>query len=218
MKTELQNILLRRKYGTEKVFVVPYAETVAIKDKFSLHNDFTKYNNIIERGKFVDRADAEGEMSLQQIIPYGVFIFNDKCFVTQRIGGEERLLDKLSLGIGGHINPEDAHGKNGHINKGRNLLWCGLSREINEEVECAGEDKGISYKFEDYGTVRDLTSSTPDHTGFVFLIHVSEEQAKSLIVRETDTLKGMWMSKRELANNFNRFESWAQYIILSFLP
>src|SRR6266849_6628716 len=56
---------------------------------------------------FVDLATAEVSPRWRQIIPYVVVRYGDSFFLLRRTRkqNEVRLHDKLSLGIGGHINP-----------------------------------------------------------------------------------------------------------------
>src|SRR2546429_2582363 len=58
---------------------------------------------------FAPRARVEDDPGLKQIIPYVVLRHQDRIFLVRRTraGSEERLREKLSVGLGGHINPED---------------------------------------------------------------------------------------------------------------
>lgn len=78
--------------------------------------------------EFMPRPEAEQRPDYKQIIPYVILRRGDEVFVTRRLnkGGEARLHGKISIGIGGHINPVDEQG---------DLLMRGLWREIHEEVE-----------------------------------------------------------------------------------
>ena len=71
--------------------------------------------------EFMPRAEAEERPDYKQIIPYVILLQGDKVFVTRRLnkGGEARLHGRISIGIGGHINPVDEEG---------NLLMRGLWR------------------------------------------------------------------------------------------
>ncbi|MEG1686418.1 MAG: hypothetical protein RR276_00900, partial [Angelakisella sp.] len=58
--------------------------------------------------EFIPRPEAENDPTRKQIIPYVVLCRGSEVFATRRLnkGGEARLHGLLSLGIGGHINPE----------------------------------------------------------------------------------------------------------------
>src|SRR5256886_11288017 len=62
--------------------------------------------------RFRPRREVEDEPSEPQIIPYVVFRHDDRYFLTHRLrrSSERRLRHLYSLGVGGHINPEDVAG------------------------------------------------------------------------------------------------------------
>lgn len=193
---------LKEKYKDEKVFVVMSTDIENIDDKFSpvKHNIelWKKFDNL---GHFMYRYDVEGEASVQQIIPYIVIANHnhDKVFITKRIAGEPRLLGKLSIGCGGHINECDGT---------REVLFKAAVRELFEEV-----DIEITTPLQIIGYVRDKCSTTNDHTGVVILA----QSESDITVKEKDTLEGLWMDLDELVNNYELFEDWGKYIIDHFV-
>lgn len=84
--------------------------------------------------EFVPRAKAETDDSKKQIIPYIILQTDDfkKTAIYNRQGSEQRLHDLWSIGIGGHINPEDNHRQ---IDSFEKILMAGMNRELNEELE-----------------------------------------------------------------------------------
>ena len=60
-------------------------------------------------GFFVDRAAAETDATIKQIIPYLVLRDGDRIFLMKRTraGGDARLHELYSVGVGGHLNPGD---------------------------------------------------------------------------------------------------------------
>ncbi|MBW8039591.1 MAG: hypothetical protein FVQ85_06285 [Planctomycetes bacterium] len=66
---------------------------------------------IFARGvpRFMPRPQAEVDPSFKQIIPYVIMSCDGKylSYVRGVRAGEKRLVDKMSIGIGGHINPAD---------------------------------------------------------------------------------------------------------------
>ena len=64
-----------------------------------------------ENNFFTPRAPAETNPSLKQIIPYVLLVHGDSIFhyVRGKKAGEQRLVAKGSLGIGGHMNDSDEH-------------------------------------------------------------------------------------------------------------
>lgn len=198
----LNKAKLKEKYGEEEVFVVPNFLISSVEDGFTnqKHDSkvFSKYDTV---GRFIKRYDAEGDSSFQQIIPYVLIANKDesKFFVSKRIKGDHRLADKMSLGFGGHINPCDAE-------RGRDIVLAALVRELHEEVylEVSGQVQFMGY-------MRDMASSTNDHFGLVFMVHVEHEDLTHIL--ETDNLEGLWMTREELYEHYFKFEGWSKSLI-----
>jgi len=143
---------------------------------------------------FVARADAEAEPKWRQIIPYVVVMHADDVFTLRRLRKqtEARLHDKVSIGIGGHINP------------GHDLL-AGLQKELDEEV--AVEDP---YELEFAGMLNDeSTEVSRVHLGAVYVLRAS---SASVHVRETEKMTGSFVSRRELAAMRAAMETWSQVV------
>ncbi len=90
-----------------------------------------------QNNRFALRIEAEQDESIQQVIPYVVFYSGDKVFsyVRGKQAGETRLVGNRSIGIGGHINPQDEMlfaGANPASD--RELYMEAVQREIDEEV------------------------------------------------------------------------------------
>ena len=66
---------------------------------------------ILSRGNnfFLPRGRAENDPSHKQIIPYVLLAHGDKVlfYVRGKKAGEQRLVAKGSIGIGGHMNETD---------------------------------------------------------------------------------------------------------------
>lgn len=189
---------LKRKYKDEKVFVLP-ANLINAKDKFTklTHTNkiWTKYDGL---GQYIFRYEAEYNKAFQQIIPYLLICNEDqsKFFVSERIQGDSRLKGMLSMGFGGHINSIDGFS---------NIVFNGLVREMNEELNIIP----IS-PFQFIGTIRDLSSKTAEHFGLVFIVKADPEH---ISVKETNKLKGKWMTKEEMYDNYSNFENWSKYVL-----
>ena len=98
----------------EKVLVVPAAclwERVQYSDRGLITEGVEQLASVVETcGVFVDRSTAEADPAYKQIIPYAIVRHFDSCFLLERKGtqSEQRLHYKLSIGVGGHINPSGA--------------------------------------------------------------------------------------------------------------
>ncbi len=98
--------------------------------------DFEK--QILENFEFMVRSDAEKNKAYKQPIPYSI-VLNEKgeVFVYIRgwadsAAGDKRLHEKLSIGVGGHLEREEEHLKN--------PLQDGLTRELEEEIALKAEN------------------------------------------------------------------------------
>ncbi len=62
-----------------------------------------------EHLRYIPRSLAEDDPSHKQLIPYVVLRSGDEvfCYTRGKKGGEQRLHDRWSLGVGGHICRED---------------------------------------------------------------------------------------------------------------
>jgi len=93
-------------------------------------NRFLTNERWIRSLHFVDRDFAEKTERLKQVIPYDVIEQGGKIFLYERTkkGGEVRLHNKCSIGVGGHVNPGDS------IDNPLDALINGRLRELKEEV------------------------------------------------------------------------------------
>lgn len=143
---------------------------------------------------FIPRAQAEVSPQYRQIIPYVVITHGDSVFTLRRTRkqNEARLHDKISIGIGGHINP------------GSDLLG-GLLKELGEEVSVE-EPYDLAFA----GILNDeSTEVSRVHLGAVYVL---ESPNANVTVRETEKMIGSWVALRELGTMREAMESWSQIV------
>lgn len=152
---------------------------------------------IVNHHEFIDRPAAEEDPSYKQIIPYVVLTRKGLVFATRRLnkGGESRLHGKVSIGIGGHINPVDETDR-------RSVLMKGLERELDEEVYIQRRGELVPQGFIN----DDGNGVGAVHLGLCFSMEVEGEVS----VKETEKLSGGWMSLQELRGEFDNMETWSQ--------
>lgn len=189
---------LKRKYNNEQVLVTLEQDVNFIPDGFTLGVNKDVKAKIWGSQRFIYRYDAEYNFAIVQLIPYVVVtnIAENKLYVAERISGEERLRKTYQLGCGGHVNPSDMIGTD--------IIGNAAEREMNEELIITPDKSGLVV----LGTVRDLSSPTREHLGIVYLVHSDD-----VSIREKNTLRGQWMDMSSLVLNYEKFESWARYII-----
>ena len=160
---------------------------------------------ILQHHRFVPREPAEEDCTLKQIIPYVVISQNGQYFLMKRLTGqtELRLHHCYSLGVGGHINPQETP------EEGQSILEAGLYRELREEVyvEDIASLRPIGILHENNGGVSDF------HLGLVYLLEAQGE----VFVRETEKMEGEFQDFSTIMSKFSELESWSQIVVSDYL-
>jgi predicted NUDIX family phosphoesterase len=179
----------------ERVLVVPRSLVPDAASWYGLRTDGleTALDVIAEHGRFEPRAAMEIDPSFKQIIPYLVLRDGEDYFLMRRTraGGDARLFDRWSIGVGGHIDPGDAG------------IAGGLRREWHEELIADFEPA-----FTPYALLNDDTTDVGAvHLGVVVL---AEAGGRPVRVRETDKLSGAFASPAEVAAGVDHLETWSR--------
>jgi len=189
----------------ELVFAIPADELwklISYKEK-----GLTKVNSevlirIIQNGLFRKRSELEEDPSFKQIIPYAIISNKESFCLFKRTSKqtEKRLHNKFSLGVGGHMNPGNSKESK------EQYLINELKRELFEEVKllngCLIED------IEFIGFINDDSISVGSvHIGLLYNIHVSN---KDVVINETDKMTAEWIDKSDLAEFYERMETWTK--------
>ncbi len=84
---------------------------------------------------FMPRSQAEKDPAYKQLIPYVIMVCDGKylSYVRGKRAGERRLVGNRSIGIGGHINPDDNMPL--FDTDFRQSYLAAVEREVAEEVE-----------------------------------------------------------------------------------
>ena len=92
-------------------------------------------DTLLSRGNnfFLARAKAENDPTHKQIVPYAIITHGDAVlhYVRGKKAGEQRLVAKGSIGIGGHMNDADES----LFAWDENAYRAGVEREVNEEIK-----------------------------------------------------------------------------------
>jgi predicted NUDIX family phosphoesterase len=160
---------------------------------------------ILSRGNnfFLPRKQAENDPTHKQIIPYALLAFQDKVlfYVRGKKAGEQRLVAKGSIGIGGHMNQDDESLFNFAIDEA--AYRAGVEREVNEEIK-------IDTKFEDkiVALLNDDTTEVGQvHLGIVHVFKLAEPKVEK---REVMITSLAFLGKNELMARRNSLETWSQ--------
>jgi predicted NUDIX family phosphoesterase len=164
-------------------------------------------------GFFVQREHAEQNPLLKQVIPYSVVLRGSEVLLLRRThkGGESRLHNKLSIGVGGHINPQDAPEIPSSVALDAPrfaTIENGSRRELDEELrlELPPVIRRVGILNDDSNPVGAV------HVGLVQLAFARGDVS----VREEDQLEGRFVAPDELrrlhAQGAN-FETWSAKLI-----
>lgn len=154
---------------------------------------------------FMDRAAAEEDPTHKQLIPYCIFRHGDRVlhYTRGKSGGESRLHAKLSVGVGGHVNPIDTDdGRTGPAS-----YHAAVAREIAEELELGG-----GYRETIVALLNDESNPVGQvHLGVVHLIDLENDDVAS---REDALCELSFSSLEDLRGPlFERLETWSQHCI-----
>ena len=159
--------------------------------------------SILSRGNnfFLPRTQAESDPTHKQIIPYALLAFEDRIlyYVRGKNAGEQRLVAKGSIGIGGHMNDSDES----LFALDEAAYRAGVEREVNEEVKIATnfEDKIVALLNDDSTEVGRV------HLGIVHVFKLAEPKVEK---REAMITNLAFLGKEELVARRESLETWSQ--------
>ncbi len=161
---------------------------------------------------FRPRAAAEEDPEWKQLIPYCVVQRGDTVLCLERLSAqsEHRLHRRLSIGVGGHVNPVDAPLEG--------AVARGLLRELHEELRLprdCGEPRFLGLINDDSNAVGRV------HVGLAFVLRLAA--GSKISVRETRKMVGRFSPLADLRSpasagvaessklwqHHRRFESWS---------
>lgn len=154
-----------------------------------------------EFGSFRPRSIVEEDETFKQVIPYVAITCNGRVLVLRRLDtqGESRLHHRMSIGVGGHVNPEPP-GE-------RPLLVRGLLRELSEELEL---DDPTQLEATSIGWINDDSTAVGRvHLGLACRI----ETAGEVTVREKDRMEGSWREILSLDPADPGWETWSSILL-----
>jgi predicted NUDIX family phosphoesterase len=155
----------------------------------------------IKNNRFMARSQAETNPDFKQIIPY-VVITDGKSvlhYVRGKKAGEQRLVAKGSVGIGGHINDED----HTLFAFGMQAFQDAVKREVCEELAIQGE-----FNARPVGLINDDSTEVGRvHFGIVHVLFCTPEQVKK---NEQVITQVEFIPIDELKVKREQMESWSQ--------
>ncbi len=184
------------------VFPRPLFEQLGVFQGFS--PEVERYLPVILEAKnnhFMPRAKAETDPQFKQVIPY-VLITDGKSilhYVRGKKAGEQRLVAKGSLGIGGHINDED----HTLFAFGLQAFQDAVKREVCEELSIQGEFNAVPV-----GLINDDSTEVGSvHFGVIHVLRCRPEQVKK---NEQVITQMEFVRIEELQAKRDQMETWSQ--------
>jgi predicted NUDIX family phosphoesterase len=152
-------------------------------------------DGLTTHARFAPRAAMEVDPAWKQLIPYLVLLDGDRVFLMRRTraGGDARLHDRWSIGVGGHLNPgdDDLHG--------------GLRREWREELVADFEPA-----FRPVALLNDDTTEVGAvHLGIVV---IADADGRPVRIRETDKLEGSFAPMSAVDAVRDDLETWSRLV------
>ena len=153
---------------------------------------------------FLPRSEAENNPNYKQIIPYALIVFRKTVlhYVRGKKAGEQRLIAKGSIGVGGHMN----EGDESLFAMDEQAYRAGVEREVNEEIK-------IDTPFEDQ-IVALLNDDSTDvgrvHLGIVHVFKLTEPKVEK---REAMITALTFLPKNELLARRETMETWSQICV-----
>ena len=157
-----------------------------------------------ENNFFSSRSSAEVDPSLKQIIPYAILVSDGKVLRYKRgkKSGEQRLVAKGSIGIGGHMNDGDE----GLFALDKEAYFAGVQREIDEEVivERPLQNRIAALINDDSNEVGQV------HLGVVHILELAYPKAEK---RESMILGIEFLTPDQLRAERDSLETWSQICV-----
>ena len=157
-----------------------------------------------ENNFFMQRSLAESDPSHKQIIPYVLLVHNGRVlhYVRGKKAGEQRLVSKGSIGIGGHMNDSDE----GLFALDKAAYLEGVRREVCEELN-------VQTNFEN--RIVALLNDDTTEVGQVHLgvVHVFNLETDNVQKREAMITNLAFLNREELLAKRDTMETWSQICV-----
>jgi predicted NUDIX family phosphoesterase len=155
-----------------------------------------------ENNFFTARGPAETNPELKQIIPYVVLVHGGRVlhYVRGKKAGEQRLVAKGSIGIGGHMNDEDE----GLFTFDRAAYDAAVQREVGEELRL-----GAKYSNHVVALIND--DSTEVGRVHLGVVHIFRLESDDVQKGEAMITELQFLDRAQLLARRGALETWSQF-------
>ena len=154
-----------------------------------------------ENNFFTPRPPAETNPELKQIIPYVLLVHEGRVlhYVRGKKAGEQRLVAKGSIGIGGHMNDHDE----GLFALDRAAYDAAVQREVAEELK-------LNARYTNHAVA--LLNDDANEVGKVHLgvVHIFNLETPDVAKGEAMITELQFLDRDQLAARRENLESWSQ--------
>ena len=154
--------------------------------------------------RFLPRTMAENDPSYKQVVSYVLIQKGDSWlhYIRGKASGEKRLVAKSSIGIGGHINPQDQS----LFDAGLDFYETAVQRELHEELKMEGVfGTRIVALLND-----DSTAVGQVHFGIVHHCMLTSEN----VSKGEASLTGLaFLTLEQLLKRREQMETWSQFCL-----
>ena len=150
---------------------------------------------------FRPRSQAEQDLDFKQLIPYVLIQKGNRWlhYVRGKTSGEQRLVHMGSIGIGGHINPDDES----LFHRGREFYQAALQRELSEELSLEGV-----FPTRPLALLND--DSTPVGRFHLGIVHHCRLDDREVTKREGCITDLRFLTLKQLLRRRQHLETWSQ--------
>ena len=187
-----------------QILTVPKEEY--IKSSNTLTSQVELFNFMNKHGIYIERDQAEKDPNYLQLIPYILVTKDDTVFLYSRLkkGAEKRLHNKLSVGIGGHVDKlEDTLSC-------KEVFMYNANKELYEELNVELNDSYLQIQLANKLVYDDSNEVGRVHLGVLMTCDVS---GREVSVKEIDKIEGRFYTHSEIKELYferqeHAFETW----------
>ena len=188
----------------EMILVVRRALLEKLGIFHGLNFDVQKYLPALlarENNFFMPRSQAENDPTFKQIIPYVLLAHDGRVlhYVRGKKAGEQRLVSKGSLGIGGHMNDGDE----GLFALDEAAYLEGVRREVCEEIS-------VRTNFQNRVVALLNDDSNPVGQVHLGVVHIFSLESDDVQKREAMITNLAFLTPDELRARRDAMETWSQ--------